>query len=92
MLAWLGHTLRRDLAGSSTVLEGVEAPPVDVAQLPEVQLRNLTGWTLLHAHSPGVATAPVTTLDEPAQRGVGHPAAPLGQQLLDAGHPADGPP
>ena len=58
----------------------------DVAQPPEVQLGHLTGRTLPHPHSPGVAATPVATLDEPAQRGVGHPAAPLSQQLLDTGH------
>ena len=57
---------------------------VDEPQPSEVHLGHLSGRTRLHPNRPGVV-APVAALDEAAQRGVGHPAPTLSQQLLDAG-------
>ena len=57
---------------------------LDEAQPPEVQFRHLPGPALLHPHRSGATSLPVAPAQPPVQGRIGDPAAPLGQQLLDA--------
>ncbi len=55
-------------------------------QTAEVHLRHLTGCALSHPDRRRTPPPPAPTLDEPPQRRVRDPAAPVRKQLLDAGH------